>query len=172
MNKFLPLVLLCYLCSATLIIIDASEANGTVLHRNRRYLAFMNTTRFFMKVNFKVNSVPWNQLFAQAVGFRMNWDDPPDSYRYPRIYRRDVYDHVETLLDRNGLVGFHCVRRAICEIQMIQNPNIYHKLLKMLFRKISSTTERWHNSSPEECYTSLSSCPLSLLAVSPYTDIS
>ncbi|XP_022824826.1 uncharacterized protein LOC111355276 [Spodoptera litura] len=174
MNKFIPVLLLCYICVVAFIIIDVSEANDTkVLQRNRRYLSFLNMTRFYLKFNFKANIIPWNQLFAQAIGFRMNWDGPPSNFRpFHRIYRREIYDYVETLLDKNGLEGFHCVRRAICEIQMIAEPNmIYHKLLKMVFRKMSPTTERWHNVTTDECTTSITICPLSLLQVSPYTDI-
>ncbi|KOB72431.1 Uncharacterized protein OBRU01_09594, partial [Operophtera brumata] len=78
-----------------------------------------------LRLNFKANMVPWNQIFAQAVGFRINWDDPPDSFHpYHHIHRRTV----------NGLNGFHCVRRAICEMEAIPEPNeIYHKILKMVF---------------------------------------
>ncbi|KAJ8714699.1 hypothetical protein PYW07_002924 [Mythimna separata] len=157
------------------ILIDVGEANDTkaVLHRNRRYLSFLNMTRFYLKFNFKANIIPWNQLFAQALGFRMNWDAPTPHFRaFHRIHRRDIYDYVERLLDKNGLDGFHCVRRAICEMQSISEPNIiYHRLLKMVFRKISAATERWHNTTSEDCDTSSSACPLSLLQISPYTDL-
>ncbi|XP_047029516.1 uncharacterized protein LOC124637202 [Helicoverpa zea] len=175
MKNFVPLVLICYISLVAFILIDVGEANDTkaVLHRNRRYLSFLNMTRFYLKFNFKANIIPWNQLFAQAIGFRINWDAPPTTFRsFHRIYRRDIYDFVESLLDRNGLDGYHCLRRAICEMQMISEPNvIYHKLLKIVFRKMSPATERWHNITESDCNISINTCPISLLEVSPYTDL-
>ncbi|CAH0687676.1 unnamed protein product [Spodoptera exigua] len=56
-----------------------------------------------LRFNFKVNMVPWTQIFAQALGFRMNWDTPPDTfhpYRNHFIHRRTVYSHTEELLDK------------------------------------------------------------------------
>ncbi|KAJ8714698.1 hypothetical protein PYW07_002923 [Mythimna separata] len=132
-------------------------------------------THFFLRFNFKVNMVPWNQIFAQALGFRMNWDGPPDTfhpYRNHFIHRRTIYSHAETLLNKNGLNGFHCVRRAICEMETIPEPRkIYHKLLKMVFRQQSSATDKWHNMTDEDCKDSISSCPFSFLDVSLYTDV-
>ncbi|CAH2267626.1 jg27898 [Pararge aegeria aegeria] len=80
--------------------------------------------------------VPFTQIFAQALGFRMNWDDPPDSFRpYRHLSRRAVYDNLEILLNRNGLDGFQCVRRAICDLEEISEPkSISFKILKMIFR--------------------------------------
>ncbi|XP_030025679.1 uncharacterized protein LOC115444150 isoform X2 [Manduca sexta] len=116
--------------------------------------------------------VPWNQIFAQALGFRINWDDPPDSFHpYHHLYRRDVYKNLEIVLDRNGLNGFHCVRRAICEMETSESAEIYHKILKMVFRQQSSATDKWHNKTDKDCSVSVSSCPFSLLEVAQYTDI-
>ncbi|KAH9629745.1 hypothetical protein HF086_009872 [Spodoptera exigua] len=51
MNKFIPVLLLCYICVVAFIVIDVSEANDTkVLHRNRRYLSFLNMTRFYVSI--------------------------------------------------------------------------------------------------------------------------
>lgn len=173
MYKALPVILLCYACFVAFVLIQSSEAD--VKHyRNKRFLAFLNSSRFYLKFNVKDNMVPWNQLFAQAIGFRMNWDQPPMTFRpFHRLYRRNVYNYVETLLDKNGLSGFHCVRRAVCEIQIITEPKtLYHRILTIIFRKISSDTERWHNATEDECIESTMSCPFSLLEVSRYTDIS
>ncbi|CAB3260557.1 unnamed protein product [Arctia plantaginis] len=163
---------MCYFPS--LLLIPSSEAVENS-HRNRRALAFLNSTRFFLKFNFKENMIPWNQLFAQAIGFRMNWDVPSMTFRpFPlRLHRRNIYNYAETLLNKNGLSGFHCIRRTICEMQEIEQPiRIYHKILQMIFRKQSSGTERWHNVTTNECVEAVSSCPFSLLDISPYTDIS
>ncbi|GBP60353.1 hypothetical protein EVAR_91388_1 [Eumeta japonica] len=81
--------------------------------------------------------VPWNQIFAQALGFRMNFDEPPNSFHpYHHIHRRTVYDRVQMLLDKNDLNGFDCIRRAICEVEAMQVPRgIYYKILKIIFRQ-------------------------------------
>ncbi|CAG9565940.1 unnamed protein product [Danaus chrysippus] len=118
--------------------------------------------------------VPWNQIFAQAIGYRMNWDDPPDSFHpYHHLNRRDVYHNLEILLDRNGLNGFHCVRRAICEVNSVTDARgIYLKILKMIFRKSrTSKTNKWHNYTDEDCQLSINSCPFSVMEISTYTDI-
>ncbi|XP_012545347.1 uncharacterized protein LOC114241406 [Bombyx mandarina] len=172
MNRVFGLVLLCYVSAIVFFLITSGEANNTH-NRFRRYLSFRNISHFFLRVNFKANMVPWNQLFAQAVGFRVNWDEPPDSFHpYHRLYRRDLYRHMETVLDRNGLNGFHCVRRAICEMEMISQPTeIYHRILKMVFRRQSSSTDKWHNKTETECQNSINSCPFSVLEVSQFTDV-
>nr|XP_049702431.1 uncharacterized protein LOC126055815 isoform X1 [Helicoverpa armigera] len=175
MNKYMHVCVVCYICFIVFILIDVGNANHTTIHRHRRYLSFKNMSHFFLRFNFKVNIVPWNQIFAQALGFRMNWDDPPDTfhpYRNHFIHRRSLYSHAETLLDKNGLNGYHCVRRAICEMETIPEPHkIYHKLLKMVFRRQSAATDRWHHKTAEDCEVSISSCPFSFLDVSLYTDI-
>ncbi|XP_045514076.1 uncharacterized protein LOC123707782 [Pieris brassicae] len=141
--------------------------------RTKRYLGFSNITRFFLRVNFKTNMIPWNQIFVQVLGFRLNWDDPPDTFHpHHHFTRRSVYRSMELLLDRHGLSGYQCVRRAICETDMILEPNlIYHRILKMIFRNQSSATEKWHNLTSETCNSAISSCPFSVLDVSPYTDL-
>ncbi|CAH0718161.1 unnamed protein product, partial [Brenthis ino] len=117
--------------------------------------------------------VPWNQIFAQALGFRMNWDDPPDSFHpYRHLSRRSVYQNMEMLLNKNGLNGSHCVRRTICEINQMNDPKgIYYKILKMVFRQQSSTTDKWHSITDDECELSINACPFSMLEVLPYTDL-
>nr|XP_026493477.1 uncharacterized protein LOC113398789 [Vanessa tameamea] len=150
---------------------EASER--TQVHRQRRYLGFRNITHLFVRFNFRDNVIPWNQLFANAAGFRMNFDDPPDSFHpYHHLSRRSVYKNIEILLNRNGLDGYHCVRRTICDVNRIDEPNgIYHKILKMIFRQQSSETEKWHNKNDETCQLSTNKCPFSMLQVSTYTDI-
>ncbi|XP_075979776.1 uncharacterized protein LOC142978989 [Anticarsia gemmatalis] len=176
MYRFLQLCCLCYVFVIAFILIDFGNANQTH-HLQKRYLSFRNMTRSFLRINFKANIIPWNQIFAQAIGFRMNWDNPPDTFRYYKhhhhhpVHRRSVYNHLEELLEKNGLNGFHCVRRTICEMETILEPQkIYHKLLKMVFRQQSSMTEKWHNKTSEDCVTSISMCPFSMLDVSLYTD--
>ncbi|CAK1580842.1 unnamed protein product [Parnassius mnemosyne] len=174
MTRILQIVIICYSCLILIILFDFGKANepSRIQHRHRRYLSFGNFSHFFLRLNFKANMVPWNQIFAQALGFRMNWNDPPDSFHpYHRLYRRTVYSHLETLLDRNGLEGFHCVRRAICEMDKISQPRgIYYKILKMVFRRISAATDKWHNATEEDCRLSITTCPFSMLEVSTYTD--
>ncbi|KAM3965446.1 uncharacterized protein ACR2FA_000281 [Aphomia sociella] len=157
------------------MLLNLSDANNDVSSHNRtkRYLAFRNNTHFFMRLNFKANMVWWNQIFAQAIGFRINWDEPPvTDHLYHHINRRTIYDNLETLLDRNGINGYHCVRRAICETRMISAPRgVYYKILKMVFRRQTSATDKWHNVTIEECPMSTNLCPLSLLDVSLYTDV-
>ncbi|CAG9791033.1 unnamed protein product [Diatraea saccharalis] len=174
MHRLRQLILLCYVCFIVFIIIDMGNADVTSRTRQKRYLIFRNTSKFFWRLNFKANMVPWNQIFAQALGFRMNWDEPPETFRpYHRLHRRTVYSNLELLLDKNGLNGYHCVRRAICEMVPVTTPKgIYFKILKIVFRRQSSDTERWHkNITEEDCATSINSCPFSFLEVSTYTDI-
>ncbi|KAJ8718642.1 hypothetical protein PYW08_002879 [Mythimna loreyi] len=175
MYKYIQLCVVCYICFVVFMLIDFGKANESSIHRHKRYLSFKNMTRFFLRFNIKENMVRWNQIFAQALGFRMNWDAPPDNfhpYRNHFIHRRTIYSHTETLLNKNGLNGFHCVRRAICEMETIPEPRkIYHKLLKMVFRQQSSATDKWHNKTNEDCKDSISSCPFSFLDLSLYTDV-
>ncbi|XP_061720192.1 uncharacterized protein LOC133527271 [Cydia pomonella] len=171
--KMFKIFLLSYLVLIAFVLIGTGDANSERSHRIKRYLRFDNISHFFYRLNFKANMVPWNQIYAYALGFRMNWDEPPDSFHpYRHLHRRSVYDNLETLLDRNGLNGYHCIRRAVCETQMLLKPTgVYFNILKMVFRKQSSATEKWHNVTEEGCQQSISNCPFSLLEVSPYTDL-
>ncbi|XP_050350358.1 uncharacterized protein LOC126773444 [Nymphalis io] len=156
------------------LLIQFVEANErTQVHREKRYLTFRNISHLFVRFNFRDNVIPWNQLFAHAVGFRMNFDEPPDSFHpYHHLSRRNVYRNIEILLNKNGLDGFHCIRRTICEVNEIDEQNgIYFKILKMIFRQQSSETEKWHNKTDESCQLSTNKCPFSMLDVSPYTDV-
>ena len=57
--------------------------------------------KFKVRFNFKANMVPWTQIFAQALGFRMNWDEPPDSFHpYHHFNRRSTYQTMEVLLNK------------------------------------------------------------------------
>ncbi|XP_038222107.1 uncharacterized protein LOC119839744 [Zerene cesonia] len=171
MRRTYQVILICYICIVLFLLIDRGKSDTQV--RTKRYLSFRNVTKFFIRLNFKANMVPWNQIFAQAIGFRLNWDDPPDSFHpYHHFSRRSIYNNLEILLDSNGLNGFHCIRRAICETNTISAPRgIYFKILKMVFRQQSSATDKWHNHTTEDCAASVSSCPFSMLEVSPYTDL-
>ncbi|XP_059062263.1 uncharacterized protein LOC131855068 [Achroia grisella] len=173
MKILYQVVIICYVCLIMFLLFEYSDANKNEVSRPKRYLAFRNITHFFMRLNFKANMVWWNQIFAQAIGFRINWDDPPDSFHpYHHLHRRTVYSNLETLLDNNGMSGYHCVRRAICEMRLIGEPRgVYYRILKMVFRRQSSATDKWHNVTKEECPMSMNLCPLSLLDVSLYTDM-
>ncbi|XP_063829825.1 uncharacterized protein LOC135079168 [Ostrinia nubilalis] len=176
MNKIFQLVLLCYISLIVFILIESGDANEEKTNnhvRQRRYLSFKNKTKFFLRLNFKANMVPWTQIFAQALGFRMNWDAPPDTFHpYKHFSRRSVYNHLEHLLDRQGLNGHQCVRRAICEMEARAPRGIYHKILKMVFRKQSSDTDKWHNNTTkEDCLVTYTKCPFSFLDISQYTDL-
>ncbi|XP_050561603.1 uncharacterized protein LOC118274368 isoform X2 [Spodoptera frugiperda] len=103
MYKCVQVCVLCYVCFVVFILIDYSKANDPGHHIHRRYLSLRNMSHFFLRFNFKVNMVPWTQIFAQALGFRMNWDTPPDTfhpYRNHFIHRRTLYSHTEELLDK------------------------------------------------------------------------
>ncbi|XP_072938236.1 uncharacterized protein [Epargyreus clarus] len=171
MDRIFQIILICYIGLILYVAVDRSEAHK--VHRQRRYLVFENISHFFVRVNYKANMVPWNQIFAQAIGFRLNYDEPPDSYHpYHHIYRRTAYSHLETILERSGLNGFHCVRRAICEIAMMPKAHsLYHRVLKIVFTPQTSATEKWHNATKEDCWTSMASCPFSMLDVSTFTDL-
>ncbi|XP_050350357.1 uncharacterized protein LOC126773443 [Nymphalis io] len=174
MDKINQVLVLIFVTFIICFFIRYGESSDqSEVYRQKRYLSFRNVSHFFVRFNFKANMVPWNQIFAQALGFRMNWDDPPDSfYPYHHLSRRAVFRNMEILLNRNGLNGFHCVRRAICEANEINEPEaIYFKILKIVFRQQSSETEKWHGNTEEDCQISTYTCPLSLLEVSPYTDI-
>ncbi|XP_041981052.1 uncharacterized protein LOC121734497 [Aricia agestis] len=173
MDRTCQVLVICYLCFIMFVVVDFGDASDKIVSRQRRYLGFRNISHFFVRLNFKANMVPWNQIFAQAIGFRVNWDDPPDSfYPHHHVHRRSLYERMEVLLDRNGLSGFHCVRRAICEVQDIENPQeIYFKILKIIFRRISSDTDKWHDHTTDDCEISTRTCPFSLLQVLPYTDL-
>ncbi|XP_045775567.1 uncharacterized protein LOC123874335 [Maniola jurtina] len=174
MNRTFEVIIVCYVCFIVFIFIDFGEANQTQkLSRPRRYLSFQNISRFFVRLNFKANMVPFTQIFAQALGFRMNWDEPPDSFRpHKHLSRRAAYNNLEILLNRNALDGFQCIRRAICEIEEISQPqSIYFKILKIIFRNHSSATDKWHKYTSEDCQLSINRCPFSMLDVSPYTDL-
>ncbi|XP_023936326.2 uncharacterized protein LOC112044652 [Bicyclus anynana] len=173
MDRTCKVIIVCYVCCIIILLFEFGEANQSkYIDRQRRYLSFGNFSKFFVRLNFKANMVPWTQIFAQALGFRMNWDDPPDSFRpYRHLSRRAVYESIEILLNRNGLDGFHCVRRAICEIDLVEPKSISLKILKMIFRKHSSTTDKWHEHTNEDCRTSINTCPFSVLDISPYTDL-
>ncbi|CAH2982053.1 unnamed protein product [Chilo suppressalis] len=177
MQRLHLMVFLCYIGFIYFLLIDMGSANKTIGHkRQRRYLVLRNTSKVFWRLNFKANMVPWNQIFAQALGFRMNWDDPPETFQTfhrHRLYRRTVYSNLELLIDKNGLNGYHCVRRAICEMAALSEASgLYCKILKMIFRRQSSDTDKWHKDlTKEECARSFNSCPFSFLDVSTYTDL-
>nr|XP_049702432.1 uncharacterized protein LOC126055815 isoform X2 [Helicoverpa armigera] len=128
MNKYMHVCVVCYICFIVFILIDVGNANHTTIHRHRRYLSFKNMSHFFLRFNFKVNIVPWNQIFAQALGFRMNWDDPPDTfhpYRNHFIHRRSLYSHAETLLDKRQSAAtdrWHHKTAEDCEVSISSCP--------------------------------------------------
>ncbi|CAH2087609.1 unnamed protein product [Euphydryas editha] len=174
MDRLHQLIILIYVTFIIFLFIQFGESSDqSKVYRQKRYLSFQNVSHFFIRLNFKANMVPWNQIFAQALGFRMNWDEPPDSFHpYRHLQRRDVFRNMEILLDRNGLDGFHCVRRAICEVNQIDEPRyIYFRILKMIFRQHSSDTAKWHEHTQEDCQISVNTCPFSILEVLPYTDL-
>ncbi|KAI8434498.1 hypothetical protein MSG28_012509 [Choristoneura fumiferana] len=146
MKKMYQVILVCYLFLIVFVSIKCDGGESRV----KRYLSFGNISHFFVRLNTKVNMVPWNQIFAQTLGFRVNWDEPPDSFHpYHHLNRRTVFSNFETLLDRNGLSGYHCVRRAVCDMQAIPQPRgVYHKILKMIFRKLDSRVQP--ESNPEQ----------------------
>ncbi|KAJ0175003.1 hypothetical protein K1T71_009144 [Dendrolimus kikuchii] len=174
MNRLYQLFIMFYVYLFVFVLIELCETTENVVaNRPKRFISFRNSTHFFIRFNFKANVIHWNRIFAQALGFRINWDDPPDSFHpYHRLHRRTVYNNMEILLNRNGLNGFHCVRRAVCEIASLAEPEeLYHKILNMVFRQQSSATNKWHNATKDDCQISTLSCPFSFLEVSTYTDV-
>ncbi|KAG7300447.1 hypothetical protein JYU34_016068 [Plutella xylostella] len=104
MARMFRLIVLSYVGLVVFVLVNFGpnsdvEANQ---HRTKRYLAFLNISRFYIRLNTKAAMVPWTQIFTQAVGFRVNWDEAPDSFRpYKHLHRRELYTPLQMLLDRS-----------------------------------------------------------------------
>lgn len=127
--------------------------------RSFKHLAPRVGTKFFLRMNTKVDVVPYTPIFAYASGFRLNWDIRAQDSS-PLFFigqRRQLHDTIAATLQGYGLQGRDCMMRALCELAHIQShTDIISNILKVLFKAEEEA------SCPAEF-----DCPISLIAL-PY----
>ncbi|XP_069696615.1 uncharacterized protein [Periplaneta americana] len=147
-----------------------SDVSGHIRsHRMKRKIVFVKGSKFFVRLNFKANTLPYTNVFAWAAGYKLNFELPQEAKALPfRYHRRSLYENFETIIDQNGLNGRSCVLRFLCEAAELMMPTdgLFQKLVKLVFtvpEGAEHTIFPYHI--PKDCNELASDCPLSLLHI-------
>ncbi|KAG4065082.1 hypothetical protein HA402_007479 [Bradysia odoriphaga] len=133
------------------------------------------------RANIKDNIIQVNQFWAQAYGFRANF--PIENQK--RTKRSDVYDTLSDLINQHGFDGRACILKTFCDASKAITPNsgMLFKMFKLIFSNRRKDFTSGFNSLPKDddklypylksndCEELDSHCPLSLLNLTPYTDV-
>ncbi|PSN41155.1 hypothetical protein C0J52_05218 [Blattella germanica] len=137
--------------------------------RTKRKVIFVKGSKFFVRLNFKANTLPYTALFAYAAGYKLNFDLPTEAKAKPlRFHRRDIFENMETIFNENGLHGRACMLRFLCEAStyVLPTSGLFHKLVKLIFSIPESQQDSLHPYIPQtECQSMSDLCPMSLFHI-------
>ncbi|KAK0180187.1 hypothetical protein PV327_005856 [Microctonus hyperodae] len=103
-------------------------------HRTKRRIAFPKGSSFFYRLNYKINSLAWTTIFAQATGFKVAWP-LPDSSRTQRSIG-NILDDINLLYESHGFNGPSCIAKNFCEAlnYIKQKDGVLVKIIKIIMR--------------------------------------
>ncbi|CAH1408117.1 unnamed protein product [Nezara viridula] len=88
--------------------------------RTFKHVAPRVASKFFLRMNTKVDVVPYTAIFAYASGFRLNWDirPTPSSSLFYVWQRSHVHDSISTVLER-AEENTTCPAEHTCPISLL-----------------------------------------------------
>ncbi|XP_055847412.1 uncharacterized protein LOC129913051 isoform X2 [Episyrphus balteatus] len=176
--KFNSKIIILFVIKTSLVNCFADEINcknnETLLSRPRRFLDFLEQTRIFFRVNYKVNVVTWGAIWAHASGWKANMNLLNDN-KALRPFRRDTYEMLQKLLNYQGIDGQACILKAFCTATRKADGEMANgmlfKLLRHLFKLNEHDRRHFKYLKDENCDQILHHhCPLSFNSISPFTD--
>ncbi|XP_011166497.1 uncharacterized protein LOC105200562 [Solenopsis invicta] len=156
-------------CSVYFILL--ATAGPTHSGRPVRALAFRKGSTFFYRLNYKINSLPYTTIFAQAAGFKAAWELPTTGGSRKVRSVPDIYKCAELVYESHGFDGRSCLLKNICQgLQYArQKDGVIGKILKLLAGSyINNGT--WHED-PLFCEYHTTNCPLQLVGFNSFTEL-
>ncbi|XP_015110391.1 uncharacterized protein LOC107036763 [Diachasma alloeum] len=139
-------------------------------HRAKRVVAFRKGSTFFYRLNYKISSIPWTTIFAQASGFKVAWP-LPDGTRSRRSLP-DLHSAAEHMYESHGFDGHACLVQNICEALNYarQRGGAIGKILKLL---ASASNSNWTDAENPlvDCEQHRAPCPLQLISVDGFSEM-
>ncbi|XP_032669355.1 uncharacterized protein LOC116843227 [Odontomachus brunneus] len=138
--------------------------------RATRALAFRKGSTFFYRLNYKINSLPYTVIFAQAAGFKVAWELPTTGGLRVVRSASDIREHAELVYESHGFNGRSCLLKSICQVsQYTKGQNgVVRKILTLLAGSyINNST--WHED-PLLCERHARDCPLQLIGLNSFTE--
>ncbi|KAL6255356.1 hypothetical protein P5V15_013694 [Pogonomyrmex californicus] len=155
-------------CSVYLILFVT--ARFTHSGRPIRALAFRKGSTFFLRLNYKINSLPYTTIFAQAAGFKAAWELPTTGG--PRNIRSisDIHECAELVYESHGFDGRSCLLKNICQTLQYarRKDGVLGKILKLL-AGLYINNDTWHED-PLFCEYHTRNCPLELVGFNSFTE--
>ncbi|KAF7997907.1 hypothetical protein HCN44_009305 [Aphidius gifuensis] len=139
-------------------------------HRAKRLVAFKKGSTFFARLNYKIASVPWTTIFAQATGFKAAWH-LPDGTRTQRSID-DIHSTTALMYESHGLNGAACLASNICELfKKSNNKNgVIGKIIKLLSGASNTNWTHAEDYPLLNCEQHRTLCPLQLIGVDGFTE--
>ncbi|XP_012529565.1 uncharacterized protein LOC105832831 [Monomorium pharaonis] len=155
-------------CSVCLILFTTAE----LTHSGRpvRSLAFRKGSTFFWRLNYKINSLPYTTIFAQAAGFKAAWELPTTGGLRNVRSLPDIHKCAELVYESHGFDGRSCLLKNICQgLEYVRRKDgVIGKILKLLAGSyINNGT--WHED-PLFCEHHTMNCPLQLVGFNSFTE--
>ncbi|XP_072764778.1 uncharacterized protein [Anoplolepis gracilipes] len=125
---------------------------------------------FQYRLNYKINSLPYTAIFAQASGFKTTWQLPtPGDSRNIRSVP-DIHECAELVYESHGFDGRSCLLKNICQALQYtrQQGGVIGKILK-LFARSYIDNDTWHED-PLFCERHSKNCPLELIGFNSFTE--
>ncbi|XP_018306182.1 uncharacterized protein [Mycetomoellerius zeteki] len=155
-------------CSIYFILL--AIAGPTHSGRPVRALAFPKGSTFFYRLNYKINSLPYTTIFAQAAGFKVAWELPTIGELRKVRSVPDVHKCAELVYESHGFDGRSCLLKNICQgLQYARRKDgVIGKILKLLAESyINNGT--WHKD-PLFCEHHTMNCPLQLVGFNSFME--
>ncbi|RLU22105.1 hypothetical protein DMN91_006485 [Ooceraea biroi] len=125
---------------------------------------------FQYRFNYKINSLPYTTIFAQAAGFKAAWKLPAaGEHRHIRSVS-DIHEYAELMYESHGFNGRSCLLKNICQaLQYTERKDgVVRKILKLLAGSyINNST--WHED-PLFCERHIRDCPLQLIGFNSFAE--
>ncbi|KYN08167.1 hypothetical protein ALC62_00852, partial [Cyphomyrmex costatus] len=138
--------------------------------RNRALIETRRKNRHAYRLNYKINSLPYTTIFAQAAGFKTTWELPTTGGLRNIRSVPDVHKCAELVYESHGFDGRSCLLKNICQgLQYARRKDgVIGKILKLL-AELYINNGTWHED-PLFCEHHTINCPLQLVGFNSFME--
>ncbi|PSN32584.1 hypothetical protein C0J52_21306 [Blattella germanica] len=143
--KVLRLALMLLLTIAIFFTTCHPSTDSELLLRRRRYVVFPEGSTFSIAFCVTWQLLRETSIFTLGLNWAVSYELPNQTIRNPethrieppllRRHRRELYQRLEVAINKSGLDGRTCIKRALCEAAVRLKPgaSIGEEILRVLF---------------------------------------
>ncbi|KAJ8938425.1 hypothetical protein NQ318_011864, partial [Aromia moschata] len=109
-------LLMCILLVFFCIVHANIQSIHQTKHRVKRKVVFTSSSKFFFRLNGKLNTLNYTTFFATGYSLRINYDLPSTIPKRYKFFKRDIHRDITSIPDESAVRQFSCVVAHFCNV--------------------------------------------------------